>query len=488
MKVNSKIWIIGYFVLAIGALGVIGNKVIKIDPFFHFHKPDTATYFYSLDNERSQNDGIIKFFDYDALITGTSMAENFKTSEMDALFGVNSIKVPFSGGTYKEMNDNLATALKYNPNLKTIVRGLDMSMFFEQSDRMRVDLGTYPTYLYDDNIFNDLYYVFNRDIIFNRVLPMTQANDMAGFVPGITRFDDYKNWMGGYTFGVNAVYADGITVQAPDSPVHITEEEKEIIHDNIYLNVVSLAEQYPDVTFYYFFTPYSIAYWQAEVENGTIYKQIEAEEYIIEQILECENIKLYSFNNRTDITTDLNNYKDRTHYGIWINSLILKWMYNDQYLLTKENYKDYLSQELSFYTSYDYSLLETQADYENDYFAEALLNEELNGVQPLTLFDLFNCEDVDAKISIEEIDDYKYLAFNGRKNSDHGQSNVYIYDENNNVLVKFSIDYDNVDNEWHQYLVNISDTTGKVTIVLNGTYDNAASTESSFTFSDVVLY
>ena len=42
--------------------------------------------------------------------------------------------------------------------------------------------------------------------------------------------------------------------------------------------------------------------------------------------------------------------------------MILKWMYNDQYMLTKENYVDYLTQELSFYTSYDYSLLQEQID------------------------------------------------------------------------------------------------------------------------------
>lgn len=59
-------------------LAIIGRRVIMVDPFFHYHKPDTATYFYSLDNERSQNDGIIKNFKYDAVITGTSLVENFR--------------------------------------------------------------------------------------------------------------------------------------------------------------------------------------------------------------------------------------------------------------------------------------------------------------------------------------------------------------------------------------------------------------------------
>lgn len=37
---------------------------------------------------------------------------------------------------------------------------------------------------------------------------------------------------------------------------------------------------------------------------------------------------MHSFHNRTDMTTDLNHYKDGPHYGEWVNSLILKWMHD----------------------------------------------------------------------------------------------------------------------------------------------------------------
>lgn len=82
--------------MVLSALGIIGAWVYHIDPFFHYHKPYTNGYYYTLNNQRSQNNGICKHFDYNALITGTSMTENFMTSEMDAIFGTNSVKVPFS--------------------------------------------------------------------------------------------------------------------------------------------------------------------------------------------------------------------------------------------------------------------------------------------------------------------------------------------------------------------------------------------------------
>lgn len=126
---KAKTWLAGWAVLVVAALGLIGYEVYKVDPYFHYHKPDTSAYYYVLNNQRSQNDGISKHFDYNALITGTSMTENFKTSEFDEIFDVHSVKVSYSGGSYKEMNDNLKIALRHNPNLKTIVRCLDMGFF-----------------------------------------------------------------------------------------------------------------------------------------------------------------------------------------------------------------------------------------------------------------------------------------------------------------------------------------------------------------------
>lgn len=529
---RSKIWITGYFLIIAGLLGIVVGRVVRVDPFFHYHKPLTEKYYYSLDNQRNVNDGIVKHFDYDALIAGTSMVENFRTTEMDSVFGVHSVKVPFAGGSYKEINDNLAAALAYNPNLRIIVRGLDMAYFFDHKDRMREDLGVYPTYLYDNNIFNDVKYVLNRDIIFKRVYSMIKAGEAEDFVPGMIDFDQYSYWMDAYTFGANAVLEDEITFEEPGTPVHMTDGEREVIRDNIEQNVIALAEKYPDVTFYCFFTPYSAAWWESRVADGTIYKQIEAEECMIEQILECPNIKLYSFNNRTDITTDLNNYKDLIHYGAWVNSLILKWMHSGQYLLTRENYSDYLAEELSFYTSYDYSALQTQADYENNYFAAALLNQELSGAGPLEILPgrLGECELMGAevvrnpfddtleiecrgslqrpegseisvgdylagtgyagmKITIDEMGPYRYLVFYGRKNMDHGQPGVYVYNESNGVEAAFEMEYYEIDNGEHQYVIDISDVAGRAVVIFNGGYtDDSGSEESSYTFRNITLY
>ncbi len=105
---------------------------VYIDPFFHYHPPTTGYHYSFMDknyemDERYINDGIVRHFDYNAIITGTSMTENFKTSEFDDLFSVNSIKIPFSGGTYKEINECLERAYGAGKNIDIIIRSLDLS-------------------------------------------------------------------------------------------------------------------------------------------------------------------------------------------------------------------------------------------------------------------------------------------------------------------------------------------------------------------------
>lgn len=483
MKVKSKIWTMGFLILVSVTLTVVGSAVVKIDPFFHYRAPDINTYYYRLDNQRSQNDGISKYFKYDALITGTSVTENFKTSEMDELFGTHSIKVPYSGGSYKEINDNLINALNNNQDLRIIVRGLDMHMFLNRSDVMRSDLGEYPTYLYDNNIFNDVKYIFNRDVVFNRVYQMVRDKNSDDFTPGITSFDDYSYWPANHAYGINTVLSDpsDISNSGPKEAVHLTDAEREIISENIYQNVTSLAEAYPEVTFYYFLPPCSALWWYGLVNNGTIYKQIEAEEYIIETILQVDNIRLYSFNNRTDITTDLNNYFDIMHYGPWVNSLILRWICDEEYLLTWDNYEDYLAQELSFYTSYDYSQLAEQEDYDNNFYAAALLNAELHDVTPIKYTEemvqsISNAGRAELKLAVDDISDYQYLVFYGEKRSEQEWPAASVYTENGDKLTEVTAAYYNTDDEWQQYLLDVSGIEGAVTIILNDEY------------SDITLY
>lgn len=142
------------------------------------------------------------------------------------------------------------------------------------------------------------------------------------------------------------------------STIRILEDEEiETVIENVKYNVTNLADEHPETTFYYFFPPYSICNWEMLKCDGKIDWQIDSEQVAIEEILKHPNIKLYSFNNNFDLICNLDNYKDWVHYGEWVNSYMLKCMYNEEYMLTNDNYKEYIQTIREFYNSYDYGLL-----------------------------------------------------------------------------------------------------------------------------------
>lgn len=528
---SKKRWVIGFLALVAAGLAIIASKVITVDPYFHFHAPYTDAYYYELYNPRSQNDGIAKNFDYEGIVTGSSMTQNFKPSEADALFGAHFVKLSVSGATYYEINRNLAVAAQHNPKLKYVIRGVDMDYFFEEKDKLRMDLGTYPEYLYDENCFNDVEYVFNRDVLFSRVYPMTKENDAPDFRGGITSFDDYSYWMPLYRFGPKTVLPNGNTVLPAEEQVELTQQDIDTIRANVQQNLTALAEQYPNITFYYFFPPYSAVWWQNALAKGQLDRQIDAERIVIEEILKYDNIKLFSFNCLFDLTTDLNNYKDMTHYGAWINSLMIRCMYDGRYRLTAENYLSHLEETRQFYKKYDYTLLTEREDYENDYYAAALWNREITGAEPYRILEqaalielsrasiepnqyqgqnglvctgslarpagsdvsvsqyLRNEEYIGAKIQLPDVSSYKYLVFCGKKLENHGQIAVRLYDADGSELLAYDESYYNLDDAWHRYVVDISKVNGPCTLVLNGGYiDCTGSEDSSYVFSELILY
>lgn len=321
---------------------------IIIDPYFHYHKPFSFLS-YRLENQRYINNGIIRHFDYNAMIIGTSMTENFKSSQFDKLFNVNSVKVPFSGGSYKEINDNIKIALENNKNIKYILRGLDYDSINKEYSYMKYT--SYPTYLYDKNIFNDYKYLWNRDVFIKKVI-----GNIYYTLQGKKRvsFDEYSRWNERVNPGKKSILKDYNRTRKEKIKKRLLREDIRRIDKNIEKNIIKLPKQYPNVKFIYFITPYSIVYFDGLNQKGEIEKQISAEKYMIEKILEIPNIELYSFFNNYEMITNLDNYKDAGHYMGHINDQILIWIKNKKYRLTKENYQEYLNRNLEFYKNYDY--------------------------------------------------------------------------------------------------------------------------------------
>ncbi|MCM1125436.1 MAG: hypothetical protein NC429_03105 [Lachnospiraceae bacterium] len=343
----AKRWFKKCIGMLLGTLTLIVLAVIIVDPYFHYHKPFSFLS-YRLYEERYINDGMARHFDYDAIITGTSMAQNFKTSEMDALFGTKSIKVPFSGAGYQELSQNLDRALSRNQKLKTVLWAVDYNGLLREYDWQQYV--EYPVYLYDENPLNDVSYVFNKSILYHGVLSNLVLSLQGG---SSTSLDDYSSWQKETGLFYIMLSYDRENVNIPSNK-EFGEAEFETVTQTIEENIVSLANKYPDTEFILFYTPYSICYWDALQIEGTILKQTEAEKLATEMLLQCPNVKLYNFYDQHDVICNTNYYSDGGHYSAEVNSLILNWIAQGTGLITQENYLQKLEEEREFYLNYDY--------------------------------------------------------------------------------------------------------------------------------------
>lgn len=350
---KEKVWFGGTLAATFGVLAVFAGYIITIDPFFHYHGP-LKSLAYTIDNSRYQNDGIVKHFRYDTLITGSSMTSNFKTTECDAIFGGSSVKTPFHGGTLKEINDHLQAAIRANPDLHTVIRCLDESNFAQDKDFVNYE--GIPYYLYDKNPFNDTEYIFNKNVFMlsDTVLVDTAEGGQT------TSFDEYLRWAEQYEYGKEAVLAFYGRPGPGTYEKKLSDEERETVLGNIRQNVTDTARENPNITFYYYFSPYSICYWDVEVVRpGKLEWYMDLQRTVIEEILSCENIRLFAFDDNTELTCDLDNYKDPSHYSSEINTRILQWMKEGRGRLTEDNYLAYLQRLYEFYGAYDYESIYT---------------------------------------------------------------------------------------------------------------------------------
>lgn len=297
-------------------------------------------------DERYQNPGILKNFDYNTIITGSSMVENFRASWF-ATTEDKVAKVPYSGGYTKDI-ENVFNLAFDNENVKTVYLGLDIfyNNFSRDSELTRFEL---PEYLYDDNLLNDVKYIFNKDIFYNYTL-----SNIKNLITEKTVDNDLAyNWNSKCKFSK-------ATVLSNYSKSKISDTKKEL---NYYMknyeanmdNITKYIEEYPKTRFVIFFPPYSILLWDNITRNNSIDASIAITERVIKDLLQYDNVELYYFTNIEEIITNLDNYKDYTHYSEDINYYMYECMCKTgEHKVTKENYMNEINKMRNLANSYDY--------------------------------------------------------------------------------------------------------------------------------------
>ena len=347
MSCRKFVWgsLIGIFSL----LFISGMVVFIADPFYHYHKPwfGMPVVLY---NEVYQTPGVAENFEYDSAIVGSSMTENFRVSWFNEDFGWNTVKLSYEGAGTDDLKAILTEVFEEERQVKNIVLAVDDYQMVSDSSLKAIDR---PEYLYNDNIFDDVNYLFNKEAF--EVSLERIADGIRGCKADI---DSAYNFSSKYEFSKEQVLKDAapfkenITAYPPKEKAP-KDKYLQQCKDNLD-NILPFIEENPDTQFMIVYSPYSILNWEKKVLAGTLEAQLYVDAYAIEQFLSYENVRVFYFQDEYDMITDLDKYMDTCHYVEEYNHYIEQCLKSGKNEVTDENYEERLKHMYEIAVSYDY--------------------------------------------------------------------------------------------------------------------------------------
>lgn len=327
------------FIILIGSLLLLCIfLVVLFDPFFQYHKPLPGLKAILTDKEY-QCPGSLKNFDYDSVIAGSSVSENYNNRWFDEGFDCTSIKAIRSYGATADLCFFLDIAFK-NHTLKYVFYNLDPSALSADPVTTFESTGC-PVYLYDDNYFNDIEYLLNKDVLFEKIPYMVAQSLIGDYDEG-----NSYNWAQWKEFNSDMILDLYIRKRSIDE-MKAADYYQEQLDGNIRL-LVSEIEAHPETLFKISIPPYSMLWWDNIYRNGDTESYLYNVETTMETLLSYDNVELYYFLNDREIVTNLENYMDILHFSPEINQYICNAMMEGSHRVTKENYRQIIDDSRSF--------------------------------------------------------------------------------------------------------------------------------------------
>lgn len=338
---KAKKWIKLLILILILNIIIVASVNYLVDPFQLYRVKTFYPVSFDIKDQRYKNAGFSKNYDFNSLILGTSMTENFVINEVEEILNFSKvIKLCISGGTGKEQNITLQTAIDNNKHLKNVLWGLDIFSFIGEPDKLKFGKNSFPYYLYDNNISNDYKYLLSMNTLENSFKILTNSEKKS------SNYDYNKMYQWQHKaekeFKVENVYKAWEKRKTGFNNNSISEQKFNYLKNNFYVNFLSLIQNNPQINFKIFFPPYSILTFKTFEEQDLISDILEFKKYIYNSLLPYQNVKIYDFQTEKSITHNLSNYKDLSHYHQKVNYWILEQIKENKYLITKENYNNYL--------------------------------------------------------------------------------------------------------------------------------------------------
>ena len=310
---NFKRYFYITFIGIVALLLVIVGMVVVVDPYQQYRASDKI-----IVNQRLSNPGIAKHHDYDAVIVGSSMAMNHYASQVDSLFGWNTINLSTMGGTdedYKLFFPYIAQQGK----MKNMIWCMDFFSFSLPSTSFLSEL-----YLYDDCWWNDYPYWLSYTSLKNVICKIEEK----GVVDRIDLW--HFNSPSGREYLLKYYERDNNEKYFGKDDFTRMEERFDAME-----NVV--MPELEDAEVYVYFPPYSILEFKMFEQYGHWEQVISFKQHMIERLLTYPNVKLYDFQVE-EFICNMDEYMDLRHHSHAYNKRIIECIHVDSCRVREDNY------------------------------------------------------------------------------------------------------------------------------------------------------
>ncbi len=309
---TAKRWALFTLLFCSLSLAACALLTFLVDPFEQYRESAILPLY---DQESYNNPGIVKSYDYDAVIIGTSMVEMSNPSVIDECFGVSSVKLPMRGSHTSHMGWQLSHALVHQPDLKLAILAVDAYSLMGPPD----DMEEIVEYLWNDNLLDDVNYLFNRDVLLVRIPKMLKNIGK----PLDTKRDDMYKWTD-VTFAAQSVF-NSVSWRT-QGEMQDAEYRIERSTENIERHLKAHILAHPDTTFKIYMPPYSVGYWYHMTRGGLSEQQFRSRARVCELLLDCPNVEIYDYSSRVEWITQLDEYFDYSHHSEAVSDSVMRAM------------------------------------------------------------------------------------------------------------------------------------------------------------------
>ncbi|MBL0942279.1 MAG: hypothetical protein IBJ00_06115 [Alphaproteobacteria bacterium] len=309
-----------------------------IDPIQYYRRSDDRELFWQ---DRWQVASFIRNFEYDQIIVGTSMTQNFSLKFIQKLFHTFPIKLSIAGSTILEQTKVIQTAIQTG-KVKSIIWGFDQGYLNYEEGKWPNE---FPLDLYQQGVRGAMYYLWNWDIT-HRSLKYLLPKRLKRLS---THLEVYNVWHDQYVFSKSIVLNQYLQsqkrIQLKSSPRDIADLNSQfhLKCRNFNNDVVEVIRRHPHVKFLIFLPPYSLANYKLVYENTpeSYNEYLKMRQYIFEKLCSLANVEIYDFETDIQVIAELNNYKDLTHYSKYINEYIALAIKQKRNIVNKSNINYY---------------------------------------------------------------------------------------------------------------------------------------------------